>query len=127
MALSFLSSTFQFIPVTFTFVIRPNFTDSPDFRLSTAVNTSSLPSEYVPPPHPDSVLNDLNVLSPPNHTLIVFISEVLFGLFENSMIIVLSRFLALTEIVSAAVISETGKTTKRLTTANNMIIKFTLE
>ena len=74
-----------------------------------------------------TILNDLNVLSPPNHTLIIFISEVLFGLFENSMIIVLSRFLAFTEMVSAAVISEDGKTTKRLTTANNMTIKFALE
>jgi hypothetical protein len=30
-------------------------------------------------------------------------------------------------MVSAAVISEGGKTTKRLTTANNMTIKFALE
>ena len=30
-------------------------------------------------------------------------------------------------MVSAAVISEDGKTTKRLTTANNMTIKFALE
>ena len=88
MSLSFRSNAFQFIAFTFSSVTRPNFTDSPGFSVFVAVNISNLLSEYFPPPHPGSDLNDVNVTSPPGHTLIVFILDVLS--FSNSIIIVFS-------------------------------------
>ena len=81
---------------------------------------------YVAPAHPDWVLNEVNELPFDTQTLIFFIFVSLVPSFENSIIIVLSRLLASTETVAAAA-SGAGRTTKRLTTANNMITKFILE
>ena len=88
MVLLFRSNAFQFIPSTFSFVIRPNFTDSPEFSVFVAVNTISLPSEFFPPPHPGSDLNYSNVTSPLAHILTVFILDALS--FSSSTIIVFS-------------------------------------
>ena len=59
-----------------------------------------------------SDLNDLNELSALNHILTVFMFDVFFSSFSNSIIIVLSKLLALTEIFSSALTSEIENTTR---------------
>ena len=81
------------------------------------MNIIILPSEYFPPPHPDSDLNDSNVISPPGHILTVFISDSL--LFSNSTIIVFLYPFAFTEIPSSAFTSAIENKVKIENTSNN--------
>jgi len=95
---SFLSSTFQFIPGLGLSVLTPNFTDSPGLIESDDVKIMT-PCEFFSPVHPFSVLNDLKLKSLPSQILNVLISS--FELFVNSNNDVSSNATLVTETSSA--------------------------